>query len=484
MMTTRAKAAKGSALLAGGAAVAQCAALIRNVILAKLLSKADFGIAATFAMIVSLLEFSAKLGISRFVIQDRDGGTPAFIASAHLFQSVAAISGGLLILVAAPFLAGLFGIPEHVWALRLLSVVAFCRGFEHLDIFRFERELRFGPSTGVEVASQIAITVLAWPVAQWLGDVRAVLLLLITRSLLTCFYTHWVAEVPYRWQYHPEFFRRTLRFGWPLLVNGFLMFGILQGDQFLVALFYSMADLGPYAAAAGLAIAPTFLFGRIFNSVMLPLFARVQNEEDRFRRRYIQALAILSGFAVFCTVGLVVGSESIMLIVYGAKYAGSGPILAWLAAATAFRTLRIAPALAALAKGDTQNQMRSNVWRLAALIPALPLAVFGFPVWAIACTGLVGEFLACTASFLRLRSQYSIAVSVHALPTLAVACSTLGAFLISQTPLCHGNPRLGLAIAAALAVAAGFVVTALLPELRTEARSMLARFRPGLKRAS
>jgi O-antigen/teichoic acid export membrane protein len=476
-MSLRNKAAKGSLLLAVGAAVGQISSLVRNIILAQLLTKADFGIAATFAMVITLLEFSAKLGISRFVVQDPNGGSPDFIASAHLLQFTLAMIGGLMMLVVSPILANLFGIPEYGWALRLLSLVAFCRGVEHLDISRFERDLRFGPSTQVEAGSQVITTLLAWPISVWFGDFRAVLALLILRSVLCCAYSHWVAEIPYRWNLNFGYLRRMMRFGWPLLVNGFLMFGILQGDQFLVATFYTMADLGPYAAAAALALAPTFFFGRVFNSVMLPLISKVQADPEGFRRRYTQALAVLAGFAVVCTVGVVVGSESIMQIIYGAKYAGSGPILAWLSAATAFRNLRIAPALAALARGDTQNQMRSNIWRLVAILPAVPLALGGYPVWMIACTGLLGEFLACTASFQRLRSRDGIALSVNFLPTAAVLGATFLAILASRNTFLHDNPFVALPIAAGASIASGIVIAFALPPLRAEAKTLAVRLR-------
>ena len=60
----------------------------------------SIGIAAALAMIVTLLEFSRKLGISRFVIRDKEGDQPDFLAVAHLVQGLAAVLSSLLMVSA------------------------------------------------------------------------------------------------------------------------------------------------------------------------------------------------------------------------------------------------------------------------------------------------------------------------------------------------------------------------------------------------
>ena len=233
---------------------------------------------------------------------------------------------------------------------------------------------------------------------------------------MSCVVSHLLAERPYQWKPQTEYVQRMLRFGWPLIVNGFLMFGVLHGDQFLVAAFYTMSELGPYAAAATLTMAPTFFFGKVFNSIMLPVMAKSQDDPAEFCRRYRQALAIISLFSVICVVGLVIGSEAFMRLVYGSKYAGSGLIMAWLAMVNVFRNLRIAPTLAAIAKGDSQNQMISNFWRVAALVPAFFVAIAQKPLWMVACIGIVGESLASAVSLMRLRRRDYIPLMVSLVP--------------------------------------------------------------------
>ncbi|HWB01664.1 MAG TPA: oligosaccharide flippase family protein [Verrucomicrobiales bacterium] len=476
-MSLRGKSLKGSALLSAGEAVIYGASFVRNMILARLLTKADFGTAAAFAMVITLLEFTNKLGISRFVIRDKEGAQADFIATAHLMQFVTGVISALLIAVAAVPLANLFGLENHRWTMVVLAVVPVLNGLQHLDVRRFERDLRFGPSTLTEVIPQIVITLAAWPLAHWLGDFRAMLVLLIGKSVMSCVSSHWLAEQPYRWQSHRDYSIRMLKFGWPLLVTGFLMFGTLQGDQFLVATFYTMTDLGPYAAAAALTMAPSFVFGRIFNSVMLPVMAKVQDDPVAFHRRYRQATAVIVTFAAVCAAGMIIGSEALMVLVYGPKYAGAGVIMAWLAASNAYRNLRISPALAAMAKGDSQNQMISNLWRVVALVPALVLALAHYPVWMLACTGVVGELLACRAAWVRLSRRDGVPLSTNLVSGMWVAGAIIFAFGIDALGVNHWNPYLAVGIAAFCSLCIGAGMVMMMPVLRHEAAILWSRWR-------
>lgn len=478
-MSLRKKAAKGSLWLTLGGVVGNGASFLRNMILARLLTKADFGIAATLGLVITLFELSAKLGMARFVVQDKEGNEPGFVSSAHLLQfSVAAVSA-VLIAAAAPLLAQLFGIPGQAPMISALALVAVLRGLQHVDVRRFERDLRFGPSTLVETVPQVVVTVAAWPVAVWLGDFRAVLVLLITKEAASCLVSHLLAERPYRWQWHRKYVSRMLRFGWPMLVTGFLMFGVMQGDQFFVASFYTMNDLGSYAAAAALTMVPAFFFARIFDSVALPVLARVQDDPVALQRYYQKIVAVVVMFSATSTVGMVIGAEALMRVVYGQKYAGAGIILGWLAAANAFRNLRMAPSLAALAKGDSHNAMVTNLCRVLSLIPALGLALVHQPVWILACCGLAGEALACGVSLVRLHRRDGVPLSATLFPAqwliLLVGAAGLAAWWGA-----HKLPAFfALAAAVAGSTVTGAILVGALPELRNEALAAWNGFRAG-----
>lgn len=468
-MSLRLKSTRGSLVLTIGEAAVAVSSFVRNMILARLLTKADFGIAATFALIIALLEFSSKMGIGRFLVREPEGEKPDFMASAHAVQFGMGLFSAVVMALAAWPLARLFEIPDQAWAVQVLAMLPLVNGLQHLDIRRFERSLRYGPSAFVEAVPQVLITLAAWPVARWLGDFRAVLALLLAKALFSCVASQLVAERRYRWGMQRDYVVRMLRFGWPLVLNSFLMFGVLYGEQFLVAAFYVMSELAPYAAAVTLTVTPSYFFGRVFAPVALPLLARVQADAMAFQRRYRQVVCMMAWFAGTCAVGLIVGGEALMRVVYGQKYVGYGIILACLAAVSALRNVRLATSHAALAKGDSQNEMWSNGARLIGLLPALALAWFRQPVWLVACTGLLGESAACGVAIIRLRRRDGVPLAASLVPLGWVAALVLGAAAIAGAGA-QGWPTLwGLLAAGTLATAGGGLMILVLPELRREA---------------
>ncbi|NGO39249.1 oligosaccharide flippase family protein [Limisphaera ngatamarikiensis] len=467
-MSVRRQAFKGTACVALGEGVGYGASFVRNMILARVLSKADFGMAAVFGMVMSLLELTAKLSIGRFLVRDKEGDDPEFVATGHTLQAMAAAVSAGLIVSASPWLARWFGVPEHAWALMVLAGVVLLRGLQHLDTQRYERHLRFGPSASVEAIPQVAMTLAAWPVAWWLGDYRAVLVLLIGKAVLSLLLSHLLAERPYRWVWHGAYARRMLEFGWPLVLTGFLMFGIMQGDQFLVATFYSLSDLAPYAAAVSLVMAPQFVFGKVFNSVALPLVAREQDDPVAFARRYGQVMAGMLLYAAVSTTALMVGAEALMRLVYGPKYVGAGLVMSWLAAVAGFRALRMGVAVANIAQGDSQSQLLANLGRAVSLGPAFWLAWQGKPLWMVAACGLVGEGLATAVCVWRLWRLHRIPIPLTLRPALmmvmvAAASGMLG-YWVADLPAWAG-----VLATAASSLVAGMLVVLSIPVLRREA---------------
>ena len=138
----------------------------------------------------------------------------------------------IVVFLCAGPIANMFGVPETTWAFRYLALVPLFSGLQHLDPKRFQREMVYGPEVRVVVGSHLVATAAAWPLAVWLGDYSAMLYVVLLRAGTQNILTHLYAQRPYRWGFDRTALKRILSFGWPLLANGLLLFGILQGRLF------------------------------------------------------------------------------------------------------------------------------------------------------------------------------------------------------------------------------------------------------------
>ena len=399
---------RGSIIITAGRVGGYGLSFVRNMILARFLTKADFGLAVLFVTTVSLLELAARMAFGQQLLQARKGNSGAFQATSHAFQSLLGLAGAIVVCVVSRPVAQMLSVPEQAWAFMLLAIVPFARGLEHLDSYRQQRYLNYIPAALVEVVPHVVITAMAWPLAVWFGDFRVVVWLMITRAVLATVVTHTLAKRPYRWAWSGHYATLMWSFGWPLLLNSVVMFAAQQADQFLIGRFVSVAELASYALALSLVSVPWFVFGQTASSLMLPMLSRVQNDPIQFRQQYQRCIELAGLGAVICLLPLIVGGEQLVTLLFGKKYAGTGALVALLGAASAVRFLRIVPSIAAMARADTINQFYSNLWRSISLPLAGVVVVSGGGVLMVAACPLIAEIVAVAYAWKRLRQRQMV----------------------------------------------------------------------------
>src|ERR1700744_2185477 len=114
------------------------------------------------------------------------------------------------------------------------------------------------------------------------------------------------------------------------------------------------------------------------------------------------------------------------------------------------RIFRVAPTVAAIAQGDTQNAMFSNVARSLALVGMLCVAAFGAGLFWIPICGFIGEMFATAVTIWRLahRNQLAPGLCLRAgVPFFVGVAAATATILLGGTH--NGIP---LAIAASLII--------------------------------
>lgn len=404
--------------------------ILRNMVVAKLLGPEHYGIAFMFAITISLMEVMGVLAWDVLLVQAEDGNDPKLQRTAHtMMLARGVVIAALMFLLAGP-IAGYFDVPEYHWAFRALALVPLVRGLDHLDYRRLQREYRFTPDILTTLVSQGISLVVACGLAWWLRDPRAMLFGVIVQSVAFTVVTHAVAERPYALAKTREGMGRFLGFGWPLLVNGILMYFIFQGDAWIIGgvRCYTPADLGIFGIAVMLTRQPCTLVTAAANPLILPALSREQNNPERFRERYASSVQLLSAASVVMMLAIITFAPA-ALEIYDAKYADAGLYIGWLGIAQAARILRMAPTAAALARADTKNSMYANLWRLLALGLTAAFAFLQLPLSWIAASGIFGEVVAILYTVGRLKRKCDIPMGLTLVPAvglLAVLGATRG----------------------------------------------------------
>jgi O-antigen/teichoic acid export membrane protein len=443
-MSQSKKLIRGTLVLTLGQMASYGLSFARNVILARMLTKADFGLVAVFGMTLSLLEVAGRMSFGQQIIQSKEGDSGFFLASSHAFQFALAVVGALLIAGFSYPMACAFKVPHLTWAFTLLAAVPLAKSVEHLDYYRQQRDLNYLPAVLCELIPQILMTLAVWPLAWWLGDFRVIVCLMLGKAGLGVLMTHLLAERAYRWAWRRDCLKGMWLFGWPLLLNGLLMFASQQADQMVVGAFLSLDELASYALVVSLVSIAWFVFGQVASSLMLPILSRFQNEPEKFRCQYQVCAEYVGLGAVVLTLPLIIGGEQLVTLLFGSKYQGTGYLMALLGAASAVRFLRFLPVVAGMARADTVNNLISNLWRSLSLPLAVGMMLVSRRAVLIAVCALIAEGVATLVSVLRLQRQQGVPVR-----DLSRSAGYVSGFLAVELGLvCLGTPRMGLGMVA------------------------------------
>jgi O-antigen/teichoic acid export membrane protein len=484
-MSSRRLILQGGATLGLGQVVSQACSFVRNIIIARLISPSDFGIAATFAVTISVFELMSNLSMDKLLIQAEDGDEEPFQQTAQLLQAVKGFANGLFIFLLGGPIAYLFDEPRARWAFFLLALVPLLRGFIHLDTSRLQRGMRFRPAVTVDVSSQVLVTVVALPLAFWLRDYTAMLWVLILQAASATIISHVVSERPYRWTWEKSYARRIASFGWPLLINGLLLFVILDGDRFIIGSAHrlfpksslTLADLGIYSVAFALTMAPAMLISTVSASIFLPVLSRANTLRQQFERRYS---AYVQGLAVVATgiaVSFILCGGWMVTLIYGANYAPAGGFIGWLGAMWSLRVIRNGPTIAALSLGDSLNSMFSNMARTTALAGVLTAVVLVAGLKWIAIAGFVGELFATAVCVVRLSRIHHVGAAKFAKPFTVYAGSVLAAGAVAATGLQTLGGALSALIAASIVVFACVAMLIVFPRFRSDVGGLIPKSR-------
>lgn len=301
--------------------------LVVFLILARLLTAADFGLVALATVFVAFVQLVVDQGLGDAIIQRRE------VKRSHIDTAfwVAVATGVLLtaigLALAAP-IAALLGEPRLSPILQVLSLTFVLSAMNSIQIALLRRELAFrslairsivaaagGGAVGIGLAflgfgawalvgqlvASAALSVLTlWRVSPWRPGLRA----------------------------SRRDFRELFSFGINVMGSDVLNFLSRNTDNLLIGVFLGTTPLGFYAVGYRiLEVSQTALI-QVTRKVTFPAFSRLQDDKERMRRAYFRvtraaAVIILPGY-----VALALVAPELTRVLFGDRWAPAGPVAA------------------------------------------------------------------------------------------------------------------------------------------------------------
>jgi PST family polysaccharide transporter len=465
--------------------VGQSGDLLASVLLARLLTPTDFGIAAATGFFLRLANKVANFGLGGALLRLKEM-RPEHISTVFVVNLGVGVISWLALTLSAPLLALVFRTPEVAPALRVAAIVYLVLPFGTGQLATISREMRFRDAAIIDWVYSAFFLCTSVPLA-WFGfGFWSLIYAQLGANAVQALTKMYLGGRQPRLRFSKEALRETIPFGAGLYAKRLISFAAGYLDSLIVGRVLGMAALG--------------LYDKAFNTVdrvaerlnapvvFLRIFTIIQDEADRFRRAYLKAclVATFVGFSVFAT--LIVIAPHLIEVLYGRQ---------WLAAVIPFQILCVAGAsrvtLAyASAAIQASGKIWSETWRHGIYALLIVLGVSGFSVWGI--VGAAGAV--ALASICMMTLMQGLVCSVTGLGWTdigrsqlpgAVAAATLAGSLLGVEMLIRtiaSDPRPWQILLAQLATAAvvmpAFIFLGPFGSIREVSRETLEELAPGL----
>jgi O-antigen/teichoic acid export membrane protein len=351
--------ARGVAWTAGAKWSSQLLSWASLIIVARLLSPADFGLVGMATLYLGLVTLLSEFGVGTAVLVLRDLkeeqigqlNCVSLLIGFGCFLASCGLSRPLGVFFHAPKL------PAVVVAMSTMFIIL---GLRSVPYSLLQRDMRFKLlsvlETGQSICQALSTLVLAFlGLGYWslvVGNIAGSALLTIT----TAFYCRHGFAVP-----RPASIWHALRFSSHILVSRLCWYAYSNADFLVAGRVLGPAPLGEYTFGWNLATAPIEKVSGVVVRVTPAFFAAVQDEHAALRR-YLRVLTEVLGIVTFpATFGLALVAHEFVPLALGRKWSGAIVPLELLAFYASFRVIVTLLPQVLNVVGETRFGMRNAI---------------------------------------------------------------------------------------------------------------------------
>jgi O-antigen/teichoic acid export membrane protein len=412
----------------GGSSMArQLLRIAVTVVLARLLSPHDYGVAGMVIVFAALVDIFGDLALGAALVQrpkltSRDRSTAFWVSTgAGLLFTLIGIA------VAAP-LAAFYGTPEvrPLFMVMSLSFVITAVGstqtallMRAMDFRGLELRLTGGAIVGAGVA-----VLLAWKGA---GPWALIAQQVTTATVATALVWHFSS-----WRPGFTFSRASLQdlgsFSGRVFGTRLLFYANRNADNVLVGRYLGASALGAYTIAYNIMLLPSTQIAAPVQEVLYPTFSRMQDDVPRVAQAWLSVNRIVGAISVPALAGMVMVAPEFVQVVLGPKWHSAVAVIQVLAWVGILQSLQGLNSSVLQARDRTGDLLRYGIIvcaaSLTAFVVGLQWGLLGVAVaYAISSTLVEPYYTWLTARALR--------ISVFAFPRAlaGVAQAVLGMVL-------------------------------------------------------
>lgn len=306
--------------------------MVRLLVLAILLTPADFGLIAIALAATGFLLNLTNFGLIPALVQADDMDDSKYDA-VWTFDMTRSVIVTALTIIFAPLIAGIFAEPRAVPIIQVLALRPLIESMMSIKVAALNRNLTFRPLAFLKIIEAVFNAIISIGLAKFLG-VWAMVFGMIGGALCMVVASYILAPYRPRILYNWQSVKPLLKFGGWLLITGMIAMAGNFGLRLVISRQLGAEGLGLYFLAAQLAFVPSEVASEVVGTVAFPLFARLQSRLQEAARAFQAILTGLMALLYPISALIVVLSPVLVQDILGTKWNGTVPLIQILALVT------------------------------------------------------------------------------------------------------------------------------------------------------
>lgn len=368
----------------------QVVLVIIQAVLARLLSKADFGIVGMAGLITVAIGMANDKGLGTAIIQKKELKPPQLSTMFWVSILFGLLLYGASAAASIP-ISLFFQNPLVKPVILVIALGFFIGGFGIVHKSLLTRQMQFKKLAIIEISSVTVSGIIAVILAFHNFGVWSLVANVLLRDLFTVIGV-WIA-CTWRPKFHFAFreFKEFYRFSSNVLTNDVMIYLVMNADITIIGRILGEVALGIYNWALYLVKLPVQRISGIVAKVVFPAFSHVQNDMKRFKTGYLRSMTFISLITFPMLIALGVFAREFVVVFLTEKWIEVVIPLQILVPMAMLKSVGTIKGSVLMAVGRPDIELKWNAFYLLPLIGA---------VWVGTRWGLTGVAAAFSALYL------------------------------------------------------------------------------------
>lgn len=421
--------AKSAGLMLATRLIVNALGIISSLILIRILSPDDFGIAAIAMSLYSLVKLFGDFGLNTALIQKNKLERSDYDTGFTLNFIFALIACTVFIIIAIPA-THFFEEPRLERVLYFVALLFLVTGLKNIKVVDFQIEMNFHLELKLQVFPKILSFFITLGLAFLLNNYWALILGSLFISLITVIQSY--VMLPYKPSFSLLNARKMFNFSKWLMINNVFFYLNNKSIDLIVGKFISTSAAGLYSISKEMATLPASEVAAPINKATYPAYAKAKQNPAELRQLFYQSTSMITIIALPASLGLFSTAEFFVPTILGEQ---------WLEAIPLVKLLSLFAFVSSISSNNNYVFLALGKSKLVALISLLRISsffaiLFGFgflrTVEGPALALLITSCLNLVICYVWLKREIALSIRQTVIANVRAITSTFLMFLIVE----------------------------------------------------